>query len=146
MSAYTEREIVDTPSATRTRGNVLLNSRTTLDVDGEEFIFMLSDTIGGNFFTSNETELLENCYAQIQLPGESGDTVYNSFVGGQKFYYDTPLNRLSEIDFEFRDKNGNLYDFNNINHSFTLEILEVVPKIGNADYNARLGNHITIKK
>jgi hypothetical protein len=143
MSAYTTREIVDATGVTR--GSVVLNSRSTLDVDGEEVIYMLSETIGGNFATSNETDLLENSYAQIQLAGDPGDTIYNSYIGGQKIYYDTPLNSLTELDFQFRDKNGTFYDFKNIDHSFTLEILEIVQKVEGTDYNARLGNQISTK-
>jgi hypothetical protein len=108
-------------------------------------LYMLSNKLGGNLSTSNDTNKLDRVYAKIQLAGEHGDIVYNSYIGGQKIYYDSPLSDLIELDFEFRDKNGNLYNFENMDHSFTLEILETIQKVKGTDYNARLGNSITTR-
>ena len=142
MSAYTEREIVGvTPES---RGTILLNSRTIIDVDGKDYIYMLSDQLGGNFTSTNESDKLKTIYSKLLFSGESGDMCYNTYVGGQKFYYDTPLNILTELDFQFRDSNGDLYDFNDIDHSFTLEILEVVQKVEKTEYNTRFGDRIII--
>ena len=143
MSDYTEKEIVGTTDIVR--GTILVNSKSTLDIDGNEYVYMTSDILGGNFTSSNDSSNLQNIFAKIQYVGEPGEVGYNAYIGGQKFYYDTPLNRLTEIDFEFKDIDGNRIDFKNVDHSFTLEIIEVIQKVEGTDYNARLGNQISLK-
>lgn len=50
-----------------------------------------------------------------------GSFVYNSFIRINKIYY-TPIHEISRLTFKFYSPTGELYDFNGIDHSFTLKI------------------------
>lgn len=70
----------------------------------------------------------KNVFAKIQLLGSPGTIIYNSFVKTPKIYY-TPISEINKLSFTFYSPNGELYDFNGLNHSFTIKIttLELIP-------------------
>jgi hypothetical protein len=94
---------------------------TPVDLTNEEYIFMTSEKIGGNLIGRN----VEDIFAKIQFrDSQTSSTLYNTFVSQSKIWELYPLNSLHEIDFAFRDRNNNLFDFYNVDHTFTLEIIE----------------------
>jgi len=62
-----------------------------------------------------------NCFAKIifDSPGSVFSNVYDFVSAPVKFQ---KISRLTHIEFTFRRPNGNLWDFHNQNHSFTLQI------------------------
>ena len=119
-------------------GNIVLREiNAAIDFGGEKYIYMTSEKIGGDFSTSEQG--IENVFAKIQLASQASQTVFNSYIGGIKNYYESPLSELTEIDFEFRTHLGDLFEFNDRNHSFTLEITEAIQKLEGSGYNARIG-------
>ena len=58
-----------------------------------------------------------------------------------KIYY-VPIHEVSKLTFKFFSPNGELYDFNGIDHSFTLRIttLENIPE--HTNINAETSNYI----
>ena len=66
---------------------------------------------------------------QVQMP----------ILGNGKIFYDVPLTYLDEVLFEFKDKKGNYIEFNDKNHSFTLEITEAIQKIEGVGFSGRIG-------
>lgn len=50
--------------------------------------------------------------------------VLNSFVNTPIYFHD-PIRTLYELEFEFYTPDGELYDFDNTDHSFTLEIITI---------------------
>jgi len=78
-----------------------------------------------------------SAFAKILFPGNS-NTLYNTYVSSQKVYYDYLFNNLSQLEIAFVTNNGNLFDFNGAEHSFSLEITEIIDKL---EYiNPRFGN------
>lgn len=105
-----------------------LNTRTLnrpVKLAGENYIFMLSPQIGGMVNTGK----VDNIFAKIDLSAPPGTILFNTFIAGPK-KYDSPLAELSELTFEFRDQIGDLFDFLDSDHSFTLEIKEEIHEIG----------------
>jgi hypothetical protein len=118
-------------------GNIIIRtSNTSLNLEGDSYIYMCSPQLSNMLTTS----AVEDVFAKIQLAGTSGSKVFNSFVGNGKIYYDVPITFIDEIEFSFRDKDNNLIEFNDKNHSFTLQIVESIQKIEGVGYSGRIGS------
>ena len=87
---------------------------------------------------TSQNHALEQSFAKILLPGESNRVLYNTFVGGSKIFYDNLFNNLNELEIAFLTNDGSLFDFNGSEHSFTIEITELIDKFENI--NPRFGN------
>ena len=64
--------------------------------------------------------------------------VFNSFQSIPKELYHSPIKELYELEFIFLWKDGRIIDFNQMDHSFTLEIIEEDGILD--DINTRTGN------
>jgi hypothetical protein len=91
------------------------------------------DNTQNTLFSGND-----GAFAKILLPGDSNRVVYKSHVGSTKVYYDMLFNNLSELEIAFVTNKGTLFDFNGAEHSFTLEITELIDKMEYVD--AQTGN------
>ena len=60
-------------------------------------------------------------FAKINQLGTNTDLLINQIICPPIFYY-IPITRLTELTFEFFDPMGATYDFNNVDHSFILEL------------------------
>jgi hypothetical protein len=66
------------------------------------------------------------------LAGNSENFVYDQFVQlGSTFQ--EPIATLSNIRFSFYGPDNQLYNFNNIDHSFTIEIIEQLDELNISD-------------
>lgn len=95
---------------TTTAGNAIMMS-------GYNYILMVCD----QFPVLDTIGKIKSAFAKINLVGIPGKMVYNTFVSTPKDYYE-PIGEVSQLTFSFYTPSGDLYDFNGINHSFTLEI------------------------
>ena len=84
---------------------------------------------------------LQGAFAKILLPGESNKTLFNTYTSASKVFTHNLYNNLSEIEIAFITNDGYLFDFNGAEHSFSLEITEVIdkfehinPKFGNIEF------------
>jgi len=68
---------------------------------------------------------VKNVFAKIVLASRAGFYSFNSFISSPKIF-DNPLTKLSKLQFDFVDFYGNNYQFNGIEHSFSLKITEQV--------------------
>ena len=109
-------------------GDVIIKDKNLpIDLTGEKYIYMCSPEIGGDMIDTSGRVI--DVFAKIQLAGKANSTIFNGFSGGSKVYYDKPLKSLGEIEFYFRKRDGTLFEFNDKNHSFVLEITEAVQKL-----------------
>ena len=130
---------VDTVSdASIEYGSIITTSvNQSLNLSGEKYIFMQSDIMG-----SGETSgSVSNIFAKIQLASASGADIYNAYIGGYKVFTDAPLTQLNEIDFRFYKNNGELFEFYDNDHSFTLEITEAIQKIDGIGFSSKIGTN-----
>lgn len=68
---------------------------------------------------------IKNVFGKVQLSGNAGETVYNSFIDCKKIF-NHPITKLNELHFEFFTPDGDIVDFSGLDHSFTLEITHLV--------------------
>ena len=132
-------EIVNDTNPDPVEGNgdiVIRNVNNSLNLEGESYIYMCSPQLSNILTTSD----VENVFAKIQLAGNSNSKIFNSYVNIGKRYYDSPLPFLDEIEISFRTRDNELFEFNDKNHSFTLQIVESIQKIEGIGYNARIGS------
>lgn len=117
-------------------GNIILTQvNQNLNLSGEQYILMTSSILGDGESTGN----VDNIFAKIQLAASSGSNIFNAYIGGQKYFYDSPLPILSEIDIQFYSNNGTLFEFFDTNHSYTLEITEAIQKIEGTGFSSQIG-------
>lgn len=101
---------------------------------------------GDGYLTINckEFEVIENLnsteddFAKILLPGTYGTLLYNTFVDMFKVFY-KPIDTLRELTLSFYRPNRELVDFENINHSFTIEIIGIRKSKLGTNIDSRVG-------
>jgi hypothetical protein len=115
---------------------------------------LLNFTGNNNYYLLylNDFELVNNSYnqlpafAKILLSGTFGDFLYNTFVNFP-IEFDFPIPTLNEIKIKITYGDGSLPDFRNIEHSFTLKIVELVNFPKYTGINSKKTNFIsTLKK
>jgi len=96
----------------------------------------LLNLTGSNFYILmyiNDYECIINnsnqptAFAKILLSSNPGDVLFNTFVN-YPLEFDFPILTLNELNIKFTYPDGKLVDFRNIDHSFTLRIIEKVTK------------------
>jgi len=107
------------------------------DFVGEKYIYMTNDILS----TIDNNSKIKNAFAKIQLNRNPGGITYNSFVSTAKIFSE-PLSKLSSLLFKFYDFNGYLFNFNQLNHSFSLEITEKLEESKNKGISSRTGKYI----
>ena len=108
---------------------ILLINNTTSDIqetsnninlNGQSYFLMLC-----NNFNFNTNLNSKNYFYKIQTNNRfNGDVFFNTFVDAP-IIFNPPIKSIDNLEFTFINQNGNLWNFYNINHSFTLEITSV---------------------
>ena len=83
---------------------------------------------------------VKEVFAKILLNQAPGNILYDTFVSSPKEYFNTPLKFIDTIEFIFKEPNNNLFYMNNLEHSFSLKIEEVIEIIENTNFSSRTGN------
>lgn len=111
--------------------NSLLNR--SINLEGENYAFLCCPQLS----TMRNTGYVENIFARITLDQSPGSMVFNFLSNPKEF--DTPLNNLSELDFSIVNYNNTLYDFNDLDYSFCLEITEIIDTTESFNFSSRRG-------
>jgi hypothetical protein len=119
---------------------------TNLNVVGNQDISTkLLNLTGSNFYILmyiNDYECIINnsnqpsAFAKILLSSNPGDILFNTFVN-YPLEFDFPISTLNELNIKFTYPDGKLVDFRNIDHSFTLRIIEKIIKPYNSGINSK---------
>ena len=95
-----------------TKIQVVSTKFTNVSSDNSD-IFITSNVIGNDFTVSDNNNNLSKIFGKIQMPGVIDDIIFNSYVACKKVYYDNSLlDILQTIDFQFKNYDGTLLDFN----------------------------------
>ena len=86
---------------------------------GENYLYLICPTLAT---LSTTTPKVSNVFAKLLLNAPPGEIIFNSYVTSDKLFDDAPLATLDYLDFQIVNPEGDLTDFNNLNHSFSLEI------------------------
>ena len=108
-------------------GRVLQNRlNRPVTISNQPYIYMCSDALsnenGGALYKENN---IDNILAKLLLVTDAGGFMYNSFITKPIYFKD--LKSLNNVDFKFLTVNNELVEFNNIDHSFILEITQRFP-------------------
>ena len=109
-------------------GMVVTYENNSLLFSADNYILVVCKQIEGIYsFGKNKF-----AFAKILLPDPYGVSGYqfnhnnrlvlDTFVDAP-IYFHEPIKNLSELEFEFYSPDGELYDFNGLDHSFTIEIV-----------------------
>ncbi len=104
--------------------------------DNDNYIIMVMEPIK-TLYTLGK---IKNAFAKIQLCGYPGEMLYDTFVPIY-YIYDNPLKELYKLSISFYHPDGTLFDFNCIDHSFTLEIVTVVDIPEDTSISANTGKN-----
>lgn len=98
------------------------------------FLMYLNDI---EYIYSNNN--LKSSFAKIQLSGNPGDILFNTFISTPNniYYKGFPIPTLTDITIKFTYPDGSRINFRNINHSFTLKITEELLQNDNTYLNSQ---------
>jgi hypothetical protein len=130
-------DIIDSDvSDTDEYGDIIIKQiNSAIDLTGERYIYITSPQLGNMLTTS----AVDDIFYKLQMAGGANASIFNSYIGGGKIYYDVPLSLLDEVKFEFRTADNELMEFNDKDHSFTLEITEGIQKLEGIGFSERIG-------
>jgi hypothetical protein len=96
-----------------------------------------------NIFTTNN---FNNAFAKILMKGNQGDILYNTFIKHSSLIFDIPLKTLNELKISYLYPDGSAPDFRNLEHSFTLKIIERLSKPTRTGLNSMKMNYLDTLK
>lgn len=100
-----------------TKNGVLTRS---INLQGEDYVFLTCPQLDTMLNTGN----IKHIFSRISLDQPPGYVCFK-YLSNPKHFNTMPLDKLSELDFSIVYYNGSLYDFNDLDFSFTLQITEV---------------------
>ena len=99
---------------------------------GHNYILMCCTAFKGN--ESLSTNNVSGVFAKLLLSDSPGSILFNQYIQLAEVL-SKPIKTLSELEFKFFSPSGSLYEFNGIDHSFTLEIYEESTEISGTNIN-----------
>jgi hypothetical protein len=102
-------------------GNIITYTNNSLLLSGDNYILMTCPQVNG-IYTAGK---VKNSVAKILLTCAPGKVLFNTFVNAPIYMHD-PIPTLTELEFAFYSPDGTLFNFNGLDHSFTLEITSLV--------------------
>lgn len=107
-----------------------------ISLEGANYVYMCCPEIEETIHNNSN---INNVFGVILLDQPAGSIIFNSFIDSQKIYYDSPLPVLNKLTFQIKNPDGTLYNFNNINYSFGLEINTIEDKFENLNISSQRG-------
>jgi hypothetical protein len=102
---------------TNTKNGLLTRS---INLQGEDYCFITCPQLD----TMLNTGGVNNIFSRISLDQPPGYVCFK-YLSNPKHFNTMPLDKLSELEFSIVNYNSSLYDFNDLDYSFTLQITEV---------------------
>ena len=96
-----------------------------------------------NIFTTNN---FNNAFAKILMNGNQGDILFNTYIRHSPLIFDIPLKTLNELKISYLYPDGSSPDFRNLEHSFTLKIIERLSKPTRTGLNSMKMNYLDTLK
>jgi hypothetical protein len=108
-----------------------------IKLDGENYVFLKCPQLA----TMLNTGKTDDIFARIVLDQYPGSVIF-SFLSNPKVFNDAPLNQLDRLDFSIVEHDNKLYNLNDLDYSFVLEITEIQDTIENTNFSSRRGVNI----
>lgn len=91
----------------------------SLELSGDNYIIMTCTQLGTIQIHGTN---IDNAFGMIMLTGIPGKMLFNT-IANIPHNYSVPIPMLYRLDFQFLDPYGNLFDFNNVDHSYVIKIV-----------------------
>lgn len=117
---------------TNTKNGILYRS---INLEGENYCFLTCPVLG----TIMNTGTVQNIFARISLTESPGAVIFNEFNSNPKIFEESLFPELNELEFSVVNYNNSLYDFTDLDYSFTLEITEIVEELPETNISSRTG-------
>lgn len=114
-----------------TKNNLLNRS---INLEGENYSFLCCPQLA----TMMNTGDVKNIFARILLDESPGHMVF-SFLSNPKTFDTVPLDKLNELEFSVVNYDNTLYEFNDLDYSFVLEITEVIDTTDSFNISSKRG-------
>ena len=98
-----------------------------IKLKNDDYIYLCCPQLA--HINKNNSNITNTLFSKILLTGETNKVMYNTFVSGIKEFSNSLLPELKDLEFNFITSNGDLFDFNGLEHSFSLEITEITQQI-----------------
>lgn len=93
-----------------------------------------------NYETIYDTLTGNKYFCKFNLDNVSDNQVaFDTFTPSVHIFTDSPLTLLNVVDVRFYDETGEPYNFNNIDQSFTIEIVHHIDRLMGVDFSSRRG-------
>ena len=99
-----------------------------VNITGSKYIYLSIDKLN-NMVNTNKV----NIFSKIFLNTTPGNHIYNSFVDSEIVFDEMPLEELADLNIKFLTEENKLFNFERSEHTFTLEITELVSALDNHD-------------
>ena len=119
-----------------TRNDILNRS---INLEGENYVFLCCPQLS----TMINTGIVKDVFARITLDQSPGAVVF-SYLSNPKEFTEAPLAQLNELEFTMRNYNNSLYDFFDLDYSFTLEITEIQDTVEYFNQSSRMISNTSI--
>jgi hypothetical protein len=108
-------------------GQQITLKNNALQFNGDDYILMSVREFSG-CLNINSDKQLTDYFAKINLSGVPGQILYDTYISAPVLLYD--MIDIGQISVTFYGSDGKLYDFNNVDHSYVLEItsLNLLPQ------------------
>jgi hypothetical protein len=116
---------------TNTKNGQLTRS---INLQGEDYCFLTCPQLDTMLNTGN----IKNIFSRISLDQPPGYVCFK-YLSNPKHFNTMPLDKLSELEFSIVNYNGSLYDFNDLDFSFTLQITEVTDATKSFNLSSKRG-------
>jgi hypothetical protein len=108
-------------------------SNNILQLYGDNYIILTCDAIQDDVKVGK----LDGQLAKLFLSKPPGEVIYNQFTQ-LNYHLKKEKTNISELEFSFSYPDGVPYDFNGLDHSFTLEIFTRLNQVNNSNINSKM--------
>jgi hypothetical protein len=121
-----------------------------LDMTGADYFYITSPELG----IYHNTRPVTNVFAKVRWENDlifersccnKNNVIIDSFVPTISVF-DNPISVLYELNLAFYHPDGRLVEFNGIDHSFTIEIIEVFNQPDETDINVRINSEMIVRR
>ncbi|NDC96271.1 hypothetical protein EB077_13275, partial [bacterium] len=112
--------------------NDLLNR--SINLQGENYAFLCCPQLSTMMNTGN----VKDIFARITLDQSPGNMVF-SYLSNPKEFTTVPLDTLNDLEFSIVNYDGSYYEFNDLDYSFTLEIVEQIDVTNSFNVSSKRG-------
>jgi hypothetical protein len=78
-------------------------------------------------------------FAKVLLSEPPGGVCYNTYIDNPLVFLNV-LDKIESLEISWIDEQGTLVDFNKVDHSFTLELIQYVTQVNTNAFNSSMGD------